>query len=96
MRPVRTHHALIFPLAEEAIKSVKDLGESAVHAKYVELVCITLSAFRHFISISLQFAELKKVERDHSREKQKLVKDKDAGLSNARKRGTVLLYMGSR
>ncbi|KAL4069861.1 hypothetical protein V8B97DRAFT_2008369 [Scleroderma yunnanense] len=46
---------------EEAIKSVKGLGENAVHAKYIEL-----------------FAELKRLERDHAREKQKLVKDKDA------------------
>ena len=29
--------------------------------------------------IRLQFAELKRVERDHAKEKQKLVKDKDAG-----------------
>ncbi|KAI6012429.1 hypothetical protein F5J12DRAFT_904620 [Pisolithus orientalis] len=47
--------------AEEALKSVKGLGENAIHAKYIEL-----------------FAELKRLERDHAREKQKLVKDKDA------------------
>lgn len=46
---------------EEAIKSVKGLEETAVHAKYIEL-----------------FAEFKRLERDHSKEKQKLVKDKDA------------------
>lgn len=28
---------------------------------------------------ALQFAELKRLERDHAKEKQKLVKDKDAG-----------------
>ncbi|KAG6332538.1 hypothetical protein ID866_6549 [Astraeus odoratus] len=47
--------------AEEAMKSVKGLGENAVHAKYIEL-----------------FSELKRLERDHAKEKQKLVKDKDA------------------
>ncbi|KAF7436470.1 hypothetical protein PC9H_003303 [Pleurotus ostreatus] len=46
--------------AEEAQKSVKGMGENAIHAKYIEL-----------------FAELKRVERDHAKEKQKLVKDKD-------------------
>ncbi|KIJ22032.1 hypothetical protein PAXINDRAFT_63711 [Paxillus involutus ATCC 200175] len=46
---------------EEAVKSVKGMGENAMHAKYIEL-----------------FAELKKLERDHAKEKQKLVKDKDA------------------
>ncbi|KIJ66232.1 hypothetical protein HYDPIDRAFT_86966 [Hydnomerulius pinastri MD-312] len=47
--------------AEEAVKSVKGMGENAIHAKYIEL-----------------FAELKRLERDHAKEKQKLVKDKDA------------------
>lgn len=47
--------------AEEAVKSVKGLDDSAMHSKYIEL-----------------FAELKRMERDHSKEKQKLVKDKDA------------------
>ncbi|KAG9314108.1 hypothetical protein JVU11DRAFT_4891 [Chiua virens] len=46
---------------EEAVKSVRGMGENAIHAKYVEL-----------------FAELKRLERDHAKEKQKLVKDKDA------------------
>ncbi|KAG8219559.1 hypothetical protein J3R82DRAFT_510 [Butyriboletus roseoflavus] len=47
--------------AEEAVKSVRGMGENAIHAKYIEL-----------------FAELKRLERDHAKEKQKLVKDKDA------------------
>ncbi|KAH0838070.1 hypothetical protein J3R83DRAFT_6311 [Lanmaoa asiatica] len=47
--------------SEEAVKSVKGMGENAIHAKYIEL-----------------FAELKRLERDHAKEKQKLVKDKDA------------------
>ncbi|KAH7886063.1 hypothetical protein F5I97DRAFT_1780747, partial [Phlebopus sp. FC_14] len=47
--------------AEEAVKSVKGMGENAIHAKYIEL-----------------FAEFKRLERDHAKEKQKLVKDKDA------------------
>jgi len=51
--------------AEEAVKSVKGLDDSAMHSKYIEL-----------------FAELKRMERDHSKEKQKLVKDKDAGTAN--------------
>ncbi|KAF9225498.1 hypothetical protein BS17DRAFT_751330 [Gyrodon lividus] len=46
---------------EEAVKSVKGMGENVIHAKYIEL-----------------FAELKRLERDHAKEKQKLVKDKDA------------------
>ncbi|KAF8625216.1 hypothetical protein AX15_005517 [Amanita polypyramis BW_CC] len=47
--------------AEEAQQSVRGLGESAIHAKYIEL-----------------FAEYKRLERDHAKEKQKLLKDKDA------------------
>lgn len=27
-------------LAEEAVKSVRGMGENAVHAKYIELVCV--------------------------------------------------------
>ncbi|KAF9270660.1 hypothetical protein L218DRAFT_952743 [Marasmius fiardii PR-910] len=54
--------------AEEAQKSMKDLEESAIHAKYIEL-----------------FAELKRLERDHAKEKQKLVKDKDAAKSQLTK-----------
>ncbi|KAI3621813.1 hypothetical protein WG66_015689 [Moniliophthora roreri] len=54
--------------AEEAQKSMKDLEDSAIHAKYIEL-----------------FAELKRLERDHAKEKQKLVKDKDAAKSQLSK-----------
>ncbi|TFK56628.1 hypothetical protein OE88DRAFT_1670045 [Heliocybe sulcata] len=54
--------------AEEAQKSVKGMGENAIHAKYIEL-----------------FAELKRMERDHAKEKQKLVKDKDAAKSQLTK-----------
>ncbi|KAI0033971.1 hypothetical protein K488DRAFT_46527 [Vararia minispora EC-137] len=54
--------------AEEAQKSVKDLEENAVHAKYIEL-----------------FAELKRLERDHQKAKQKLTKDKDAAKSQLTK-----------
>ena len=37
----------------------------------------------HYLTLSLharQFAEFKRLERDHAKEKQKLFKDKDAGL----------------
>ncbi|VDC05800.1 unnamed protein product [Peniophora sp. CBMAI 1063] len=54
--------------AEEAVKSVKGLEDSAVHAKYIEL-----------------FAEMKRVEREHQKEKQKLTKDKDAAKSQLSK-----------
>ncbi|KAK2461437.1 hypothetical protein APHAL10511_005900 [Amanita phalloides] len=54
--------------AEEAQQSVRGLGESAIHAKYIEL-----------------FAEYKRLERDHAKEKQKLLKDKDAAKSQLTK-----------
>jgi hypothetical protein len=34
---------------------------------------------RHQFSLSPQYQELKRLERDHAKEKQKLVKDKDNG-----------------
>ncbi len=57
-----------------------------MHAKYIELVStpqlyphINLS-WRYASSLPCaQFSELKKQEREHAKEKQKLVKDKDAG-----------------
>ena len=33
------------------------------------------------VEVIFQFAELKRLERDHQKEKQKLIKDKDAGMS---------------
>ncbi|KAF5388576.1 hypothetical protein D9757_004705 [Collybiopsis confluens] len=54
--------------AEEAQKSVKGMGENAIHSKYIEL-----------------FAEFKRLERDHAKEKQKLSKDKDAAKSQLTK-----------
>ncbi|KAL0068622.1 hypothetical protein AAF712_004338 [Marasmius tenuissimus] len=59
--------------AEEAQKSMAGLGDSAIHSKYIEL-CRQNNEER----LCMQFAELKRLERDHAKEKQKLVKDKDA------------------
>jgi len=41
----------------------------------------SLSVTSAHANTALQFAELKRVERDHAKEKQKLMKDKDAGPS---------------
>jgi hypothetical protein len=57
------------------------MEENAIHAKYIELVSHPPVVRVHILgSIAfVQFAELKRVERDHAKEKQKLLKDKDAG-----------------
>ncbi|KAF8346970.1 hypothetical protein F5887DRAFT_882756 [Amanita rubescens] len=62
--------------AEEAQQSVRGLGESAIHAKYIEL-----------------FAEYKRLERDHAKEKQKLLKDKDAAKSQLTKANQTKVKM---
>lgn len=69
--------------AEEAQKSVKGVPDNLVHTKYVELVWSSPPNLHKVQSRSssttLQFAEFKRLERDHAKEKQKLIKDKDAG-----------------
>ncbi|KAF9245839.1 hypothetical protein BU15DRAFT_85515 [Melanogaster broomeanus] len=60
----------------EAVKSVKGMGENAIHARYIEL-----------------FGELKKLERDHAKEKQKLVKDKDAAKGQLTKANQTKVKM---
>jgi hypothetical protein len=68
--------------AEEAQSSVKGMEENAIHAKYIELVSLSYLKSQDLAELHCaltQFAELKRVERDHAKEKQKLVKDKDAG-----------------
>ncbi|CCM04464.1 uncharacterized protein FIBRA_06644 [Fibroporia radiculosa] len=64
--------------AEEAQDSVSGMSENAIHSKYIEL-----NPRQRLIPD--QFAELKRVERDHAKEKQKLVKDKDAAKSQLTK-----------
>jgi hypothetical protein len=79
-----SHSAFIlFDLAEEAQTSVTGMEENAIHAKYIELVCFFFGFKYYVLSANLtytQFAEFKRMERDHAKEKQKLIKDKDAGL----------------
>jgi len=76
----RTHYVFA---VEEAQKSVKGVPENLVHAKYVELVWLYHSnpsgGRFQCSSVTPQFAEFKRLERDHAKEKQKLTKDKDAG-----------------
>lgn len=67
--------------AEEAQKHVRGLEENAVHMKYIELVRVhrpPSAPLRSGAECS-QFAEFKRMEREHQKEKQKLLKDKDAG-----------------
>ena len=45
-------------------------------------VLVTFGMLARFSLYITQFAELKRVERDHAKEKQKLMKDKDAGPLN--------------
>ncbi len=70
--------------AEEAQKHVRGLEENAVHVKYIELVRAHryTSAPFDLRAEYLQFAEFKRMEREHQKEKQKLLKDKDAGRSS--------------
>lgn len=69
--------------AEEAQKHVRGLEENAVHVKYIELVRPhrRSSGALRLCAEYLQFAEFKRMEREHQKEKQKLLKDKDAGAS---------------
>lgn len=78
--------------AEEAQKSVRGLGENAIHQKYVELVCTVRFARIILFFTPSKFAEMKRIERDHSKEKQKLQKDKDTGsqLSSMMKTSSCL------
>jgi hypothetical protein len=79
---VLTCHASFFcTTAEEAQKHVRGLEENAVHVKYIELVRAhrCLFAAPGFRAEYSQFAEFKRMEREHQKEKQKLLKDKDAG-----------------
>lgn len=71
-------------LAEEAQKSVKGMEDNAIHAKYIELVNNFPGPQNSDQLTPVQFAELKRVERDHAKEKQKLMKDKDAGEAACR------------
>lgn len=70
--------------AEEAQKSVKGMEDNAIHAKYIELVSPIQAIAKLSLLMTTQFAELKRLERDHAKEKQKLVKDKDAGTGTVR------------
>jgi hypothetical protein len=62
--------------ADDARKSIKGASESVIQTKYLELVCH--HNFMHPSIHVLQFQELKRAEREHAREKQKLTKEKDA------------------
>jgi hypothetical protein len=73
--------------AEEARKRVRGLEENAVHTKYIELVSphVFVSLFlRPDTEDHLKFAEMKRIERDHAKEKQRLTKDRDTGTSRVR------------
>jgi hypothetical protein len=66
--------------AEEAQKSVRGMEENAIHAKYIELVIVLVLILYIIWTLNCsKFAEFKRVEREHAKEKQKLMKDKDAG-----------------
>ena len=70
---------LIVRKVEEAHKSVHGLGETAIQQKYVELV--RMSCLSCFVLLTNgQYSEMKRLEREYSKEKQKLQKDKDTGL----------------
>ena len=58
------------------------MADNAIHAKYIELVRVLVHPLVwSSLNYNIQFAEFKRLERDHAKEKQKLVKDKDAGTS---------------
>ena len=64
------------------------MNESAIHSKYIDMVSISahaLSSFGAYAKCTRQFQDLKRAEREHAKEKQKLVKDKDASKSQLTK-----------
>lgn len=66
---------------------MKGLTESAIHAKYIDMVRATraLRSWLPLRSDRAQYQDMKRIERDHSKEKQKLTKDKDASKSQLTK-----------
>jgi hypothetical protein len=81
-RPSRPYMRRSCATAEDAQKQVRGLEENVVHLKYIELVRVRCppSAPLGSGAECSQFAEFKRMEREHQKEKQKLVKDKDAGM----------------
>ncbi len=65
------------PLADEARENIKGIADSVVQTKYIELVSVGHS-FPSVLMKYVKFQEMRRIERDFSKEKQKLVKEKDA------------------
>lgn len=71
----------LLSIAEQARSAIKGMSDSAIHARYVELVryIYKCSSIWPSYTMTPQYQQVRRNEREHARERQKLTKDKDTG-----------------